>query len=145
MSSISGECGIGTKDPAPLPETISAQDRFISAYPHVPRGRASVEGNTSHIGTTSVVSLGSFGLIMTVGLRPDAVKPGIHCVRTIAVDPGFHGVRMVRCMRTMILMVPMCPESGFLGRATRLRPASKGGCGSWRRTTRLGRASRRSR
>ena len=45
-------------------------------------GRASVEGNTSHIGTTSTASLGSFGLIITIGLRPDAVKPGIHCVRT---------------------------------------------------------------
>ena len=41
-----------------------------------------MEGNTSHIGTTSTVSLGSFELIMTIGLRPDAVKPGIHCVRT---------------------------------------------------------------
>jgi len=30
----------------------------------------------------------------------------------------------------VILMVLVCPESGFPGRATRLRPASKGGCGS---------------
>jgi hypothetical protein len=28
-----------------------------------------------------------------------------------------------------MLMVPVCPESGFLGRSTWLRPASKGGCG----------------
>ena len=41
-----------------------------------------MEGNISHIGTTSTVSLGSFGLIMTIGLRPDAVKPGIDRVRT---------------------------------------------------------------
>ena len=56
MSSISGECRIGTKDPAPLSETISAWGRFIGAYPYVPgEGRASVEGNTSHIGTISTV------------------------------------------------------------------------------------------
>ena len=56
MSSISGECRIGTKDPAPLPETICAWGRFIGAYPYVPGGgRASVEGNTSHIGTISTV------------------------------------------------------------------------------------------
>jgi len=30
-------------------------------------------------------------------------------------------------MRTVMLMVPACPESHFLGRASRLRPAS--GCG----------------
>ena len=57
MSSISGECGIGTKDPAPLPETISAWSRFIGAYPYVPGGgRASVESNISHIGTISTIS-----------------------------------------------------------------------------------------
>ena len=83
MSSISGECRIGTKDPAPLPETISTQDRFISTYSHVPGGgRAGVEGNTSHIGTTSTVSPVSLGLIMTIGLPSDVVKPGIHCAGT---------------------------------------------------------------
>jgi hypothetical protein len=56
VSSKSGKCRIGTKDPAPLPETISAWGRFIGAYPHVPgEGRASVEGNTSHVGTISTV------------------------------------------------------------------------------------------
>jgi len=36
VSSISGECGIGTKDPAPLPGTISALGRFIGVS--APRG-----------------------------------------------------------------------------------------------------------
>ena len=64
-----------------------------------------MEGNTSHIGTTSTVSLGSFGLIMTIGLRPDAVKPGIHCVRTRWIR-GFMTFQLARCTRTVLLTVP---------------------------------------
>jgi hypothetical protein len=62
---------------------------------------------------------------MTIGLQPDAMKPGIHCV--YALDPGFHGVQMVRRMRTVMLIVPVCPESGFLGPAARPRPTSRVG------------------
>jgi hypothetical protein len=30
--------------------------------------------------------------------------------------------QLVRCLLTVMLMVPVCPESGFLGRAARPRP-----------------------
>jgi hypothetical protein len=43
---------------------------------------------------------------MKIGLLPDAVKPGIHCVSYYALDPGFHGVPLVRNARTVMLMVP---------------------------------------
>jgi hypothetical protein len=48
-------------------------------------------------------------------------------LRQNALDPGFHGVRMVRRMGTVVLMVPAWPESGFLGHAARLRPTTRGG------------------
>ena len=53
-------------------------------------------------------------------------------LRQNALDPGFHGVRMVRRMRTVMLMVPTWPESGFLERAARLRPTTRGGRGGER-------------
>ena len=85
-----------------------------------PVGGGQVEGNTSHIGTTSTVSLGSFWVDhddWSAAGRSETGNP----LRQNALDPGFHGVRMVRRMRTVMLMVPTWPESGFLGRATRLR------------------------
>jgi hypothetical protein len=51
------------------------------------------------------------------------MEPGIHCVRTRWIR-GFMAFQLVRRTRTVMLMVPVCPESGFLGRAARLRPAS---------------------
>jgi hypothetical protein len=67
---------------------------------------------------------------MTVGLLPDvvpgalpdAVKPGIHCVRSQWIR-GFMAFRRVRHARIVMLMVPVGPESGFLERADRPPPA----------------------
>jgi hypothetical protein len=58
---------------------------------------------------------GQLTLIMTMGLLPDAMEPGIHCVRSHWIR-GFMAFQLVRRIRTVRLMVPMCPESGFLGR-----------------------------
>ena len=44
---------------------------------------------------------------------PDALKPGFHCVRTHWIQ-GFMAFQLVRRIRTAMLMVPVCPESGFL-------------------------------
>ena len=66
--------------------------------------------------------------------QPNALDPGSHGVRTAlpnAMDPGSHGVRthwirgfmafqMTRRIATVMLMVPVWPESGFRGRAARL-------------------------
>jgi hypothetical protein len=51
-------------------------------------------------------------LIMTIGLLPDAMKPGIHCARTHWIQ-GFMTFQLARSIRTAMLMVPMCPESDF--------------------------------
>ena len=51
-------------------------------------------------------------MIMTIGPLPDAMKPGIHCVRTQWIR-GSIAFQLVRRTRTVRLMVPMCPESGF--------------------------------
>ena len=45
-------------------------------------------------------------------LLPDAMKPGIHCVRTHWIR-GFMTFQLARSTRTVMLMVPVCPESGF--------------------------------
>ena len=61
---------------------------------------------------------------MKIGLLPDAMKPGIHCVGTHWIR-GFMAFSLARCARAVMLMVPMCPESGLLGCATRPpRPTS---------------------
>ena len=62
-------------------------------------------------------------MIMTIGLLPDAMEPGIHCVRTHWIR-GFMAFLLVRRIRTVRLMVLACPESGFLGRAAGPRPAN---------------------
>jgi hypothetical protein len=36
---------------------------------------------------------------MTIGLLPDAKEPGFHCDR--ALDPGLHGVPVVRRMLSL--------------------------------------------
>jgi hypothetical protein len=40
------------------------------------------------------------------------MKPGIHCVRTHWIR-GFMAFWLVRRTWAMMLMVPVCPESGF--------------------------------
>ena len=62
-------------------------------------------------------------MIMTIGLLPDAMEPGIHCVRTHWIR-GFMAFQLVPRMRTVMVMVPRCPESGFLGRTARRAVAS---------------------
>ena len=57
---------------------------------------------------------------MTIGLLPDAMEPGIHRVSTHWIR-GFMAFRRVRHARIVMLMVPTCPESGFLERAARPR------------------------
>jgi hypothetical protein len=44
--------------------------------------------------------------------RPDTLEPGMHCVRTRWI-PGFMAFLLARRTRTVMLMVSMCPESGF--------------------------------
>ena len=51
-------------------------------------------------------------------LLPDAMKPGIHGVRTHWI-PGFIGFHPARNTRTVMLMVPVWPESGFRERRAR--------------------------
>jgi hypothetical protein len=61
---------------------------------------------------------------MKIGLLPDAMKPGIHGVGTHWIR-GFMAFQPPRRTRAVMLMVPMCPESGFSGTSTRPpRPAS---------------------
>jgi hypothetical protein len=58
---------------------------------------------------------GPFGAL-SIGLLPDAVESGFHCVKTHWIR-GFMAFRLVRRTRTVVWMVPVWPESGFLGRA----------------------------
>jgi len=51
------------------------------------------------------------------------MEPGIHGVTTHWIR-GFMAFRLVRRTRIVMLMVPACPESGFLGRAARVPPIS---------------------
>jgi hypothetical protein len=60
-------------------------------------------------------------LIMKIGLPPDAMEPGIHCVRTRWIR-GFMAFQLVRRTRSVMLMVPAWPESGCWEGAARLRP-----------------------
>jgi hypothetical protein len=55
-------------------------------------------------------------LIMAMGPLPDVLEPGFHCVRTHWIR-GFMAFQLVRRTRTMMLVVPTCPESGFSGAA----------------------------
>ena len=101
------------KDPAPLPETISAQDRFISAYPHVPveAGKCGRQHQSHrHHQHRKLWQFWVDHHDWSAAGRSETGNP----LRQNALDPGFHGVRMVRRMRTVMLMVPTWPESGFL-------------------------------
>jgi hypothetical protein len=52
---------------------------------------------------------------MTIGLLPDAVESGIHCVRAHWIR-GFMAFPPVRHARIVMLMVPVGSESGFIVR-----------------------------
>ena len=43
---------------------------------------------------------------------PDAMQPDIHGVRTHWIR-GFMAFQLARCIRTVVLTVPVWPESGF--------------------------------
>jgi hypothetical protein len=51
-------------------------------------------------------------LIMKIGPLRDAMEPDIHCVRT-HWNQGFIAFELARRGRTVVLMVPAWPESGF--------------------------------
>jgi hypothetical protein len=55
---------------------------------------------------------------------PDALNPGFHCVRTHRI-PGFIAFQRARRTRTMRLMVPVGPGSGFRERIIRPWSISK--------------------
>jgi hypothetical protein len=57
---------------------------------------------------------------MKIGLLSDALEPGIHCVRAHWIR-GFMAFRRVRHIGIVMLMVPVCPESGYIERAARPR------------------------
>ena len=50
------------------------------------------------------------------GRRPNALEPGFHCARTRWIR-GFVAFQLARRTRTVRLMVPVWPESGFRDRA----------------------------
>jgi hypothetical protein len=56
------------------------------------------------------------------------MDPGFHCVRVHWIR-GFMTFRLVRRTRTVVLMVPAWPESGFRERIARLRPLALPGSG----------------
>ena len=60
---------------------------------------------------------------LEIGPLPDALKPGFQCART-HWNRGFMAFQLVRRTRTMVLMVPVGPESGFREGAARSRPIS---------------------
>ena len=51
----------------------------------------------------------------------NALDPGFHCVRAHWIR-GLMAFDLARRIRTVMLMVPVCPESGFIGRAARPQP-----------------------
>jgi hypothetical protein len=77
-------------------------------------------------------------LIMTIDLLLDALELGFHCVRTHWIR-GFMAFLLARRTRTAMLMVSMCPESGFLGRTGRPGPLAERHCAlaAWLRYPRL--------
>ena len=59
-------------------------------------------------------------LIMKIGPLPDALELGFHRVGTHWIR-GFMAFRLVRRTRAVLLMVSVCPESGFRDGAAQLR------------------------
>ena len=52
-------------------------------------------------------------LIMKIGPLLDALEPGFHCVRAQWIR-GFMAFQVARRTRIVMLIVLVCPESGFL-------------------------------
>jgi hypothetical protein len=100
--------------PAPAPSSVgcraSAERKPVTSAPSAPHSRAA---NVDHDDRPAR------------GRLPDAMEPGIHCARTHWIR-GFMAFQLVRCARIVVLMVPVCPESGFLGRAARAGPPANG-------------------
>jgi hypothetical protein len=44
-----------------------------------------------------------------IGLLPDALDPGFHCVRTHWIQ-AFMALQLARHARTVMLMMPACPS-----------------------------------
>ena len=59
---------------------------------------------------TIVMKTAAWYVTDSVGLLSDAMKPGIHCVRTHWIR-GFMAFSRVRRMRIVVPMVSACPES----------------------------------
>jgi hypothetical protein len=89
---------------------------------------------TPDVGRTPAGRLPDAGCRPDAGRRPDALKPGIHCARTHWIR-GFMAFQLAQHARTVMLMVPVCPESGFLSEDRRYVRAGRGvsreipGCG----------------
>jgi hypothetical protein len=66
-------------------------------------------------------------LIMKIGPLPDALDPGFHRVRT-QWNWGFMTFQLGWRTRSVMLTVPVGPESGFRDGAARLRPLAKRQC-----------------
>ena len=54
----------------------------------------------------------------SAGRQPDVLEPEFHGARTRWIR-GFMAFRLARRARSVMLMMPVCPESRFLGRAAR--------------------------
>ena len=105
----------------------SCRSSAMPVWSNVPSGRRTgAECNISHISSTSTVlavSLSCHDDRPAAERLPDVLEPGIHRVRRRWIR-GFTAFQLARPLRTVVLMVPACPESGWLGRAARPRPAS---------------------
>ena len=75
-------------------------------------------------GFAVIVSANNPGVNMKIGPLPDALEPGVHCVKTCWIR-GFMAFRLARRTRSVMLTVPAWPESGFREGAARL-PGSAG-------------------
>jgi hypothetical protein len=86
------------------------------------------------------LNAGQLMLIMKIGLLPDALPDalelGFHCVRTRWIR-GFIAFHLAQHARTVMLMVPVCPESGFLSEDRRYVRASLGYRAKYRGVGRL--------
>ena len=86
--------------------------------------------------TLPELNAGPLMLIMKICPLPDALDPGFHCVRTRWIR-GFMAFRLARHVRTVMLMVPVRPESGFLSADRRFVRACLGYRATYRDVGRL--------
>ena len=80
-------------------------------------GRHSPDGAGRHL---AKLVEGLAALLAPGEPRPDALDPGFHGVGARWIR-GFMAFGRVRHIGTVMLMMPACPESGFLERAARPR------------------------